>query len=132
MDIKVTFDGNKKVNAAFNGFTIHTDQPIISGGEETAPTPFDLFLASFATCAGIYVKGFCDNRNLPTDKIKLFQDVVYNKTSKLVTKINIEIQLPENFPEKYHEALITVAGKCKVKQQMFCPPEVSVTTKVLN
>ena len=64
MSIKVHFPGNKKVHAESNGFTIETDQPLKAGGDGTAPAPFELFLASLATCAGIYVKSFFDARSL--------------------------------------------------------------------
>ncbi len=58
MSVQAYFDGNKKVNALIDGFTVFTDQPAQSGGDNSAPTPFSLFLASLGTCAGIYVKGF--------------------------------------------------------------------------
>ncbi len=58
--MEVHFEGKKQVIAEVNGFTIKTDQHPRGGGEGTAPEPFTLFLASLATCAGIFVKGFCD------------------------------------------------------------------------
>ena len=130
MKIEVTFEGKKKVNASFNGFTVSTDQPVEGGGDNSAPTPFELFLASLATCAGIFVKGFCDQRGLPTENIHLFQDMEYDKVSGLAKKINIEIQVPPDFPEKYHETLVTIAGKCKVKKHLENPPEFNVYTSV--
>ena len=130
MKIEVSFEGKKGVIANINGHIVKTDQSVKDGGDNSAPSPFELFLAAMSTCAGIYVKGFCDNRSIPTDKIKLIQSMEYNPATSLVSKINIEIQVPADFPEKYYEALIAVAGKCKVKQQMLNPPEVSVTTKV--
>lgn len=123
MKIEVTFEGNKKVNASFNGHIVKTDQPIAAGGDGTAPTPFELFLASIATCAGIYIKGFCDQRSLPSEGIKIIQDIEVSPETKLVSKINIEIRVPEDFPEKYVDALIHVASLCKVKQHMASPPE---------
>lgn len=60
--MEITFDGGKVVTAHSHGQVIRTDQPIDNGGGETAPAPFDLYLASIGTCAGIYVKSFCDNR----------------------------------------------------------------------
>src|SRR5215471_4208280 len=59
MDIEVSFPGGKRVDAQVGEFAIRTDQPEALGGAGTAPTPYDLFLASLATCAGIYVLGFC-------------------------------------------------------------------------
>ncbi|MDA8242639.1 MAG: osmotically inducible protein OsmC, partial [Elusimicrobia bacterium] len=57
-EMEITFPGGKKVNALWHGFEIATDQPKSSGGDNSAPAPFDLFLASLGTCAGIFVLGF--------------------------------------------------------------------------
>ncbi|HNW98495.1 MAG TPA: OsmC family protein [Bacteroidales bacterium] len=130
MKIEVTFEGNKKVNANINGHIVKTDQPVTGGGEGTAPTPFELFLASLATCAGIYVKGFCDQRGISAENIHLFQDMEYDPATQMVKKINIDIQVPADFPEKYKEALINVASLCKVKKHIQQPPEFSVFTSV--
>ena len=58
----VSFPAGKRVDAQYKGFTIQTDQSRHGGGDGAAPEPFDLFLASIATCAGVYVKGYCDAR----------------------------------------------------------------------
>jgi ribosomal protein S12 methylthiotransferase accessory factor len=131
MKIEVSFEGAKGVNAMVNGHLIKTDQPVTSGGTNSAPTPFELFLASLATCAGIYVKGFCDQRNLPTENIKIFQDMQYDPSTQLVSKVTIEIQVPSDFPEKYHDALIAVANKCKVKQHLHNPPVIETLKTVI-
>ena len=55
MEMEIFFEGNKKVSANLNGTIIRTDQPLQAGGNGSAPAPFDLFLASIGTCAGIYV-----------------------------------------------------------------------------
>lgn len=125
MDIKVEFNGNKKVNAIVRKHVVKTDQPIMGGGEDSAVSPFELFLASLATCAGIYVKGFCDNRGIDTSGVSLIQHHEFDEKGML-TSVDIDILLPQGFPEKYQEALIHVAGLCKVKQTMANPPAVSV------
>ena len=71
--IEVSFPGGKRVDARVGGFTMATDQPTELGGDGSAPAPFDLFLASIATCAGIYVLGFCQARGLATDGLALVQ-----------------------------------------------------------
>jgi putative redox protein len=129
MEIKVTFDGNKKVNAQVGKHMVKTDQPANAGGDDTAATPFGLFLASMATCAGIYVKGFCDNRGIPTEGISLTQKHEFNDKG-LATRIDVEIYLPKDFPEKYIESVIHVASLCKVKKQLLSPPEMTVISKI--
>ena len=124
--MEITFDGGKVITAHINGHQIRTDQPVMGGGTNTAPSPFELFLASIGTCAGIYVKGFCDQRGIPTDNIKILQSVEYDRATGLPTDIKIDIQLPTDFPEIYKEAVIKVADLCKVKKTIANPPVFSV------
>ncbi len=125
MDIKVTFDGNKKVNAQVGNHVVKTDQPVNGGGDDSAVSPFELFLASMATCAGIYVKGFCDNRNIPTEGISLTQTHTFDAKG-MATEITIIVNLPKDFPEKYVDSVVHVASLCKVKQHLVNPPSVGV------
>jgi len=131
MEMEIYFEGNKQVNAKFNGQIIKTDQPVQGGGEGSAPTPFDLFLGSIGTCAGIYVKGFCDQRGLSSENIKIIQKLNFNPATRLIDKIDLEIQLPSDFPEKYKEAVINSANLCAVKRHMQEPPQFDVYTKTV-
>jgi ribosomal protein S12 methylthiotransferase accessory factor len=128
MDMVVDFPHGLRVDAHFGQFTVSTDQPIQAGGDSSAPTPFATFLASLATCAGIYVLGFCRQRNISTDGIRLVQRTDSDPSTGLVTRIGLEIQLPEGFPEQYKAAVIRAAEQCKVKKHFEHPPAVEVTT----
>lgn len=128
MNIRITFEGNKKINAHVNGHEIKTDQPSHSGGENTAPAPYDLFLASLGTCAGIYVKSFCDQRGISTEGLSLNQTMEWDPVAKKMGKITISILLPASFPEKYKDSLIKVAELCAVKKTIQDPPEMIVNT----
>ncbi|MBU2649651.1 MAG: OsmC family protein [Bacteroidetes bacterium] len=125
--MKIFFPGNKKVFADFNGFTIKTDQSRQGGGDAEYPEPFTLFLASLGTCAGIFTKAFCDQRGIPADDITLDQEQSYNPVKRLIDKINITINVPSSFPEKYDNALIQTASLCSVKKHLKDEIEVSVT-----
>ncbi len=128
--MEVTFDGGKIITAHTHGHSIKTDQPVSQGGSNSAPSPFELYLASIATCAGIYVKSFCDNRNISAEGIKITQETIFDKESGLPTDINIDIQLPADFPEKYKASVIHVAELCKVKKSIKNPPNFQITTSV--
>ncbi len=132
MDMEITFPGGKKVNADYKGFTIHTDQPTMAGGDESAPTPFDLFLASIGTCAGIYVLGFCQQRGIAADDIRIVQRIHHNNQERRIDRIELEIQLPLDFPEQYKEAVIRSAELCAVKKHLQQPPEFTITTAVAS
>jgi len=130
MDIEVTFGGGVKVAAHFKGFTTATDQAKDEGGDGTAPSPFDLFLASLATCAGFYAVSFCQARNIPTDGIVIKQTNDWNKEKKLMDNLTISIELPKTFPEKYINALVRTVEHCTVKRTMFSPPNFEVKTQI--
>jgi ribosomal protein S12 methylthiotransferase accessory factor len=126
-DIKVTFPGGKRVDADLGRYVIRTDQPSDAGGEGTTPGPFDLFLASLATCTGLYVLGFCQARGLPTDAVSLRQHVEVDPATKLPSRIKLELALPANFPDKYRAAVIRAAESCKVKKTIAAAPPIEVS-----
>jgi ribosomal protein S12 methylthiotransferase accessory factor len=128
----VSFPGGKRVDAAFTGFQIKTDQCVDSAGEGSAPEPFEYFLASLATCAGIYVLGFCQKRNIPHEGINLTQSWELEEKTKRLTGVRIAIEVPPDFPEKYRDALVRVTNQCKVKKTMENPPEFMVETVTLE
>ncbi len=133
MIMDVTFPGGVKVDAGFHGFTVHTDQPEDHGGDNTAPSPFEFFLASIGTCAGFYVLRFCQQRGLATDGLGLTLESIRDPETKRVATIRLAIRLPEGFPEKYHEALIRTADQCAVKRAILEAPsfEVVATSPVV-
>ncbi|MFZ5911327.1 MAG: OsmC family protein [Chloroflexota bacterium] len=129
MEMIIDFPGGARVDAHFGPYIVATDQPRAGGGEGSAPTPFAMFLASMGTCAGIYVLGFCRQRGLPTDGIRIAQRMYSNPMTGLVSKVDLEIQVPPTFPEKYRPSLIRSAELCAVKKHFEQPPVFDITTK---
>jgi ribosomal protein S12 methylthiotransferase accessory factor len=126
MDIEVAFPGAKRVDAHIGNFVVRTDQPTELGGDGSAVAPYDLFLASLATCAGIYVLGFCQARGLSTNGLALRQRHELDPDTKLVRRVLLELELPMGFPERYRTAIVRAAEGCKVKRTMAAAPSVEV------
>lgn len=127
MSMKITFPGGLAVNAAFKGFTVATDQGVEHGGEGTAPEPFDLFLASLGTCAGLYALRFCQQRGIATQGLGLTLTTEKAPESKSLALVRLAIELPDGFPEKYREALVRSVDQCAVKRHIVAPPRFEVT-----
>jgi putative redox protein len=127
MDMIVTLPGGLKVDSSYKGFTVKTDQPEVAGGDNSAPSPFDLFLHSISTCAGFYVLSFCRERNIATDDIRIVLNTERDRETRMVTKISIDIQLPADFPEKYIKAVKASADKCTVKKLILKAPAFQIT-----
>ena len=130
MEMLIDFPGGARVDAHFGPYTVMTDQPLAGGGSDSAPAPFLLFLASIGTCAGIYVLGFCKQRQLPIEGIKIIQHMETDRSTGRLEKLDLEIQVPTDFPEKYYQALVRSAEQCKVKQTIDNPPKFNVYTRV--
>jgi ribosomal protein S12 methylthiotransferase accessory factor len=127
-DMIVTFPGGKKVDTQLGRHVIRTDQPAAGGGEDSAPSPFNLFLAAIGTCAGIYVVGFCQKRELPTDGIRIRQRNHFDAETGVLARVELDIEVPPSFPEKYREALVRVADQCAVKKAIQAQPVFEVRT----
>ena len=128
--MKVSFPGGKQVQAEYRGFTIKTDQSATSGGNGSAPSPFDLFLASIATCAGYYVMAFCQSRDISTDDIELTMSMDHNEELHLIESIHIDVSLPAGFPERYVAACVKAAEQCTVKRHLQTPPRIHLSAAI--
>jgi ribosomal protein S12 methylthiotransferase accessory factor len=130
MQMNISFPGGKKVNSTYKGFTVATDQPKDEGGDGTAPEPYDLFLASIGTCAGVYVVYFCDERGLDSKGIEMTLAFDRNEKKHLIEAIRIHIDLPPGFPAKYKKAVMKTAGLCTVKRNIIDPPKFTITAAI--
>lgn len=126
MDIRVSFPGGKRVDAQVGDLVVRTDQPVSAGGEGSAPGPFDLFLASIGTCAGIYALGFCQARGLSTEGLSIVQHVDLDPATHLPSSIRVALTLPRDFPERYRAAIVRAAENCRVKKTLAAQPRIEV------
>ena len=126
MEMEISFSGGKKVEATFGGYVVKTDLPIVDGGSESSPSPFELFLASIGTCTGFYVLSFCQRNNIPTEDLRLTARIERNPGTHLVEEIRIDIHLPSGFPEKYKNAVVKAAEVSSVKRHLERPPRIDI------
>jgi ribosomal protein S12 methylthiotransferase accessory factor len=130
MEMTIDFPGGARVDAHFGGFVVPTDQPPSGGGESSAPTPLATFLSTIGTCAGIYVLGFCRQRGISTEGIRLVQRMQTDPVTHLVRDVHVTIELPEGFPAKYADAVVRAAEQCAVKKHFEHPPTISVASTI--
>jgi ribosomal protein S12 methylthiotransferase accessory factor len=128
MSMQISFPGGVAVCAQIGSFNILSDQPVAAGGQGSAPSPYELFLASIGTCAGFFALRFCQQRELSTEGLSLSFDWQRDPDTKRLEKITILITLPDGFPEKYRAAIIKATDQCAVKKALLDPPEFAVIT----
>lgn len=127
--VAVEFPGGKRLTAKIGGLTVRADQPVKDGGEGSAPSPFDLFLASIATCAGYYALAFCEKRGLATEGMRLAMRCPFDAATRRYARLEIELTLPAGFPEKYEAAVLKAMQACYVTKHITDPPEFVLTAK---
>jgi putative redox protein len=128
MNIDIQFPGGSAVAARFKGFTVATDQSPEHGGAGAAPEPFDLFLASLGTCAGLYALRFCQERGIDTGGLGLRLTTENDPARRRLDAIRLDLRLPAGFPDKYRAAIVRAVDQCAVKRHIAEPPRFEVTT----
>ena len=125
--IDIHFPGGKRVDARMDGVLIPTDQTTERGGEGTAPAPFQLFLASIATLAGIYALEFCRARGISGEGMTLTMSYEWDDKKHAIETMHIEAKLPPGFPDQYKKAVVRAMDLCSVKKHIIHPPEFIIT-----
>jgi ribosomal protein S12 methylthiotransferase accessory factor len=119
MEIEIKFDESGRI------------VPYMNGGEITMNvSPFLIFLATAGMCSAVFVQAFMNQRGLSTDDVKIIQKMNYDYATNQVLDIDIHVDLPEGFPEKYNSAIKRVVDQCPVKQHLLAPPSFNVITNI--
>jgi putative redox protein len=126
VDIEIKLLKNFQVEADLGAHTIKADQAKDSGGDDTAPNPFEYFMASVGLCAAHYVNAFCKQREIPTEGIRVIERISRDQATHKMSFETI-IKVPASFPSKYKDALVKVTEGCAVKKAILAGPSFKVT-----
>lgn len=116
--IEIRFGENTEVIASVRGFDIVTDQPLASGGKNSAPDPFSLFLASVGTCAGYYTLKYCRANGIDPSKVQLKLTAIRDIQTRKMTKLRSDVRLPEGVATLHQEGIRIAIDECAVKKAM--------------
>lgn len=126
MIMEISSPGGAVVEARYKGHTIVTDQPAKAGGSDSAPAPFDLFLASIGTCAGLYAYQFCRQRGITTEGLAVSLEPVHDLERHRIGTVRIQVKLPAGFPDRYRPAILRAIDQCAVKRHIVEAPAFEV------
>ena len=119
MILNIIFDNQGKIIPIMNGKQVTMDE-----------SPFLIFLSSIGMCSAVYVRSFLSQREIPFNDIVINQKMEFDKSIGMVTKIDIELDLPDNFPVKYNNAIKKVVDQCLVKRHLVDTPNLNVITNI--
>jgi uncharacterized OsmC-like protein len=118
-------DGDRFV-IGIRGHMVTVDQPLADGGEDTAPTPTELLVASLASCVAFYARRYLARHRLPTAGLNVTADYTMGTRPARVADVTVDIQVPEGVPPARLDALLAVASHCTVHNTLTDQPTVTI------
>jgi uncharacterized OsmC-like protein len=109
------------------GHTITVDQPVDAGGDDTAPTPTELFVAGLASCVAFYARRYLARHNLSAHGLAVAATYDVGGRPTRVTKISVRITPPADLPTDRRDAFLAVASHCTVHNTLDEPPPVEIS-----
>jgi putative redox protein len=125
--MRVEHRGGDKFDINVRGHIVRVDQPVKDRGEDTAPTPTELFIASLASCVAFYARRYLARHNLPTDGLAVEATFEMGNKPARVAGIDMHLIVSEGVPDDRLGALLAVAAHCTVHNTLASEPEVSIS-----
>lgn len=106
--------GKLRFETEVRGHTMIVDQPAESGGDDTGPTPPELFVTALGTCVGVYAVHFCKKHKISSDGLVVHTD--WNKATgpTRLADLSVSIELPAGVPEEKYEAFMRTVEQCLI------------------
>jgi uncharacterized OsmC-like protein len=123
----VTHEGGDRFGIAVRGHRLTVDQPLEAGGEDTAPTPTELLVASLASCVAFYARRHLARHGLPTDGLAVDASYEMGSRPARVARVDLAVRVPDGVPEARLAPLLAVARHCTVHNTLVAGPEVDIT-----
>ena len=117
--------GGERFDITVRGHVVTVDQPA-PGGDDTAPTPTELFVASLAGCVAFYAQRYLVRHDLPLEGLAVRAHWTMAVRPARVASITVEVQLPEGVPPERRDALLAVASRCTLHNTLADPPDVAI------
>jgi uncharacterized OsmC-like protein len=124
--LTVAHRGGDRFRIRVRGHEIDVDQPVGDGGEDTAPTPTELFVAGLASCVAFYARRYLARHGLPADGLEVTAGYETGSRPTRVVAVRIEVTPPAGLPPQRRDALLAVASHCTVHNTLTTPPAVDV------
>ena len=119
--------GGDRLGISVRAHELFADQPVGEGGEDSAPTPTELFLSSLAACVAFYAERFLRRHGLSAEGLLVACDYTWARDPSRVGVIDVRVEAPGLTPDRY-EAFTRVIERCPIHSTLRQPPEVRFKT----
>ena len=125
----IEYAGGMKLVVRHRGLEAVTDQPRDQGGDDTAMTPTELFVAALGSCAGVYVLNFAKRHYIPVDGMTIQVEYTYAERPRRVGSVEVRVKMPKRADQQYRAPLQRAAEQCLVHNSLRQPPQVTISVE---
>lgn len=125
MDVR--FRDGESYEVTVRGHRVLIDQPADSGGQDLAPTPVELFVASLAGCVAFYAGRYLSRHGYRRDGlgVSVTYEMATDRPAR-VSAVRLALRVPAELPPERRSALLAVASHCTVHNSLVKPPPVAI------
>jgi putative redox protein len=126
-EMDVRFIAGESYEVSVRGHQVLVDQPADAGGQDTAPTPTELFVASLATCVAFYAGRYLTRHGYSRDGLAVSAgfDMASDRPAR-VSGIRLTVVPPADLPTDRRPALLAVISHCTVHNSLSLPPPIAI------
>ncbi len=127
-EMNARFVTGESYEVDIRGHRVLVDQPPAAGGEDSAPTPTELFVASLATCVAFYAGRYLTRHGYSREGLAVSAgyEMASDRPSR-VSSIRLTVQVPAGLPPQRWAALQAVVSHCTVHNSLSTPPAVTIS-----
>jgi putative redox protein len=116
MTVTVTRDRTGKMRhiVAIRNHRVSVDELPAVGGEDTGPTPHDLYDAALGACKALTVVWYANRKQIPLTDVAVAVDRDDADERKGAYRLRTTLTLGGELTDAQREELVNVAGKCPV------------------
>jgi uncharacterized OsmC-like protein len=125
MDVR--FLAGEAYEVAVRGHRVMVDQPADVGGDDNAPTPTELFVASLATCVAFYAGRYLTRHGFSREGlgVSVGFDMASDRPAR-VAAVRLTVRVPADLPAERRPSLLAVVSHCTVHNSLTTPPDVAI------
>jgi uncharacterized OsmC-like protein len=125
--LEARFVAGEAYEVTVRGHRLVVDQPADAGGQDSGPTPTELFVASLASCAAFYAGRFLTRHGYSRDGLAVSAgyEMASDRPAR-VRNVRLIVRVPAGLPPERWAALRAVASHCTVHNTLTSPPSVII------
>ncbi|AMV15231.1 TPA: OsmC family protein [Legionella pneumophila] len=137
--VSETGEGQFTQKIIIGNHILTADEPIINGGKDTGPSPYDFLLAALGSCTSMTLRMYAKLKQFPLENVivRLKHEKIHvddcigceNNNSKL-DHIERLIELEGTLTQEQRTKLLEIADKCPVHRTLTS--KIIITTKLVE